>query len=667
SRVENAAGSTSSVALTLAPGVGQTFTFNPGLSEEQTAEVNTHTFVEALRNWLLSVDPGESALDFQVLSFVNILDTCNAYYDGFSLNFFLAGDGCPNSAYQSVVFHEEGHWANDLFGSGNGSDGFGEGAADCWAMYAGDDPVIGPGFHGPGTDIRTGLNTTPFCGEDNYSCYGESHADGEPLMGAIWKVRARLKTALGSGAGIDVADSLLLRWFQAYDDHRIETIIEEHWLILDDNDGNINNGTPHFAQIDGGFRDQGFPGYVAPLFTIVHTPIAGLNSEVNVPILAQLTPVTATVATATVFYSLNGGQSYTPVPMTHLSGNTWKGVIPGANSPAIVNYYIQAADGANNTNSLPKKAPAEVFAYDVGSLTVHAAFDFEAAGDQGWTHVELLGQDDWQRGPQFGTCPFDPLTAASGSQLWGNDLGTNGFNGYYQPDVHNALLSPVLNLSGKSGLRLRFRRWLSVERGIYDQASLYLNNAQLFTNPADTNLIDHAWMAQDLDISALADNNPSVQLAFELISDPGVEYGGWNIDDVQIVSLGPATGGPISEYGVGTPGQGGVAPHLSGSGQVTPGGFVTLSLTQAKANAFGVIFIGLNQAAVPALGGTLLVGNILTTVPLGTNGAGGFNVTGNLPHGTSLLGLTIRHQYWCADPAGPAGKAGSNGLQYTIQ
>jgi hypothetical protein len=54
-------------------------------------------------------------------------------------------------------------------------------------------------------------------------------------------------------------------------------------------------------------------------------------------------------------------------------------------------------------------------------------------------------------------------------------------------------------------------------------------------------------------------------------------------------------------------------------------------------------------------------------VPLGTNGAGAFTLNGNLPHGTTLIGLTVRHQYWCADPAGPAGKAGSNGLQYTIQ
>ena len=667
SKVVNAAGGSASVTLTLAPGAPQTFTFNTGVSEQQTAEVNAHTFVETMRDWLRSIDPGEGALDFQVLSYVNEADICNAFYDGFSLNFFLAGGGCPNTAYRSVVFHEEGHWANDLFGSYNGSDGFGEGAADCWAMYIGDDPVIGPDFHGPGADLRTGLNTVPFCGDESPACYGEVHDDGQPLMGAIWKVRARLKTALGAGPGGDLADALFVGWFQAFNDMQIKTIIEEHWLILDDNDGNIYNGTPHFAQIDGGFQDQGFPGYVPPYFTIAHTPVTLVNSEGPVLVQANVTEITATVASVKVFYKLDGAPSYSSVNLTHGAGTSWSGLIPGANSPAIVDYYLLASDASSHATSLPAKAPTEFFAYDVGTITVHAGFDFEAGDDQGWTHVEYATQDDWMRGAPTGVSPFDPPSAWSGSQVWGNDLGVDGFDGNYKPDVHNALISPVLNMSGKTGLRLRFKRWLSVEKGIYDQASLYLNNAQLYTNPSSTDVIDQSWKAQDYDVSSLADNNPSVQLTFELISDPGLEFGGWNIDDVQLVTLGPVTGGPFSEYGTGTKGTGGVAPHLVGSGQATPGGTITLTLSGAKPNAPGMAFFGTTQAAIPAFGGTFLVGNVFVTALIPTNGAGGFTLNGNLPSIASIVGLTVRQQYWCADPLGPAGKAGSNGLQFTIQ
>ncbi len=60
-------------------------------------------------------------------------------------------------------------------------------------------------------------------------------------MGALWKVRANLNTALGNAAGDLVADTLMLSWFNAYDDGQIRSWVEDHWLALDDNDGNIYN------------------------------------------------------------------------------------------------------------------------------------------------------------------------------------------------------------------------------------------------------------------------------------------------------------------------------------------------------------------------------------------------------------------------------------------
>jgi len=266
SRINNVAGAEASIPLTVTPGTPATFTFNTALAEQQTAEVNAHRAVERMRDWLKGVDPTEDALDFQVQTNVNLSSTCNAYYDWVSINFYKAGGGCPNSAYATVVWHEEGHWANDLFSSGNGWDGFGEGAADCWAMYIADDPVIAPDFYGPGAPIRTGLNTRAFCGDTHPGCYGEVHVDGEPLMGAVWKVRARLQSALGQAGGGQVADRLLLAWFQVFNDSLIKSIILEHWLVLDDDDGNLDNGSPHYAQINGGFTDQGFPGYPIGLF-----------------------------------------------------------------------------------------------------------------------------------------------------------------------------------------------------------------------------------------------------------------------------------------------------------------------------------------------------------------------------------------------------------------
>ncbi len=661
SRVNNEAGGEASVSLSVSPGSPATFEFNPNQNEQQTAQVNAHINVNRMRDWVKAMDPTDTHFDFQVLSNVNINSTCNAFYNGTSINFYQNGGGCVNTAYSTVVWHEEGHWANDLYNSGNGSDGFGEGSADVWAMYIGDDPLVGAGFCGVGCEVRSGENNTQFCGDNNPGCHGGVHADGEVLMGALWKVRKELKASLGNAAGSAVADNIFLAWYQAYNDSQIKTIVEEHWLALDDDDGNINNGTPHYPAIDAGFMAQGFPGFELPLFSIEHTPIGSVNHEGSVSVTADVVPNLATPDEVFVHYSTDGGSNYTAVAMTPQSGNAWAGTLPGQVSPATVYYYLEAQDAANNSIFLPK---GSAFKYDIGELSVAYAFDFETSGDQGWTHVELATQDDWQHGAPQGSSG-DPSSAYSGTQIWANDLGNSGWNGAYQPNVHNRLSSPAFNLTGYSNVRLRFQRWLGVEEGIFDQAELFVNSQRIFVNPANGNLIDTAWTPMDYDISALADNNPSVQLRFEMTSDGGVEFGGWNIDDLELVSLGPVSS-PFIMYGTGTPGAGGLTPSFSGSGDPTPAGNISLALTDALPLSPAVFLIGTSSASVPGLGGTVLVGNFIQYLVFSTNGSGGATLAGQLPNDPNTIGIQLNMQAWILDSAGPSGKSGSNGLEFTI-
>ncbi|MBM3984538.1 MAG: hypothetical protein FJ296_02415, partial [Planctomycetes bacterium] len=665
SRVVNQAGAEASIALSVTPGVPATFTFNAGLAEQTTAEVNAHHFAEGFRDWLRSIDPSETAFDFQQTENVNIGSTCNAYYDGVSTNYYLAGGGCPNTAYSTVVWHEIGHWANDIYGTFNGSDGMGEGAADCWAMYIADDPIVAKDFFGPGTWIRTGNNTKAFCGDANPGCYGQVHADGEPLMGAIWKVRANLKSALGSAAGGDVADHLLVGWFQAFNDSQIKSVIEEHWLVLDDDDANIDNGTPHYPQIDAGFTAQAFPGFDLPLFSFQHVPLTSVNSELAVPIQATVTEENGTLGTVTLNWSNDGGANWNAVAMAPLGGDLWKGFVPGQVSPKTVRYWLQAS-GPGGSNNWPKDAPAASFQYDVGALTTHVSYDFEPVSDEGWTHAQVLTQDDWHHSITYGKAG-DPPAAYSGSKLWGNDLGPEGWNGLYKPSVNNYLLSPVFNFSGKTNLRLRFQRWLQVEEAIYDQAELFVNATRIFVNQQNGHHVDTAWTAVDYDIGAQANNNAAVQFKFELTSDAGLEFGGWNIDDFRVVSLGPVTPTAFTPYGTGTPGTGGQTPVLSGSGTASPGGTVTLAVANAKANATGALFVGVAQASIPFAGGTFLVASPFIQVALGTGPAGTAVAAGAIPADANMFGIEVFQQYWCLDAGAAQGKAGSNGLKFTIQ
>lgn len=534
-RIYNQAGATYSYTQTFTPGVADNALMNDERTQQSTAHANVFKSVVDMREWLVSVDPSDDTLEFQVRANVNINNNCNAFFDGSSINFYVAGSNCVNTAYSTVSAHEEGHWLNVLYSSGNGSDGFGEGAADIWAMFLYDTPIVGENFCGNGCNIRTGTNTRQYCGS---GCYGQVHTDGEVLMGAFWKWRENLNASLGNAAGDLVADTLCIAWFNAYNDGQILPVIEDHLLALDDDDGNIGNGTPNFTEIDNGFRAQGFPGVDLDYIAIVHAELGDTQNEAGPYVVeANLAPqFGSSINFASVKYSVDGGATQT-VPMTPLGGNDYIATIPGQVSPAQVIYWIEAEDDLGNTDRYPKKTDA---GFLVGLRRIAYFSDFETPGDDGWSHEYGGGtsnsHDDWQHDSPKGN-GGDPSSAYSGNLVWANDVGNSGWNGLYQSNVNNRLISPAIDCTNYSGLRLRFARWLTVESGQYDQARVRVAGNIIWTNDNNSDTIDTAWQVVDYDVSSFADGNPSVIMRWELRTDGGTEFGGWTVDDVMLYSL----------------------------------------------------------------------------------------------------------------------------------
>ncbi|MDA1260878.1 MAG: hypothetical protein O3A20_09690 [Planctomycetota bacterium] len=623
-RVENQAAANHSVSQSFTPGVPATLTMNTGQTEWVTSEASCYDSVQDMRNWLRSIDPGDTHLNFQVVANANLNQTCNAYFNGNSINMYRAGGSCNNTGFSTVVTHEEGHWANVLYGSGNGSDGFGEGNADVWSMYIYDTAVVGEYFFTNGGFIRTGNNTRQFCGDTNRGCYGQVHTDGEVLMGALWKVRDRLNTSLGNAAGDLTADTLFVNWMNAYNDGQIHSIIEEHWLVLDDNDANINNGTPNYGDIDGGFRAQGFPGYALQLIDLQHSPLPDTQNEAG-PYLAAATItslVGSTITGAELTYAVDGGATQT-MAMANVGGANWEANIPGQLSPVTVRYHLEAHDALNNDLRAPL---AGEFEFVVGVKTVIYANGFEGATDEGWTHAQLATQDDWMRGTPNGSAG-DPAGAYAGAKVWGNDLAPSGYNGAYQPNVHNYLRSPVIDCSGKTGVHLRFQRWLTVEEGIYDQAKVEVNGVVVWANPLNGDLIDTAWMPMDLDISQWADNNANVQITYRLQSDGGVNYGGWNIDEFEVYVLDPVPGGGDSIL-------------LSGPTTVPSAASSSWSVTQAPNTAPWYLLASKNNTGVTHQGHSFDIGTPVFVMDSGTtSGAGAASASAFIPG--ALSGRTV--------------------------
>jgi hypothetical protein len=271
---------------TLPPGTSNSVLMNPSSSATITPQANAFIVSTDMRGWIRSINPSDAHGDFVTVANVNVAGTCNAYYNGSSINFYAAGGGCVNTAYSTVITHEQGHWMNDRYSTGNGGDGMGEGNADVWANYLWDTPIIGANFSGS-SFIRTGNNMRQFCGDSNPGCYGEVHNDGEVWMGAAWKVRNNLNISLGNTLGDLTANTLFLGWMNGYNQTGIRSIIETQWVTLDDNDGNISNGSPHFGDIDGGFRTQGFPGLTISCPSPTNVCMSSINSTGSMALMGH--------------------------------------------------------------------------------------------------------------------------------------------------------------------------------------------------------------------------------------------------------------------------------------------------------------------------------------------------------------------------------------------
>ena len=669
---ENEAGPDYSLSVPLASSSGSVIVMNPSPTGPSTAQANSFKWVNAMREWVRAIDPGDATADFLCFSNVNIDATCNAVFNGFSINFFKSGAGCANSAFSTIVAHEEGHWLNQRYGSGNGSDGFGEGAADVWAMYLSNSPIVGEDFHGPGSPIRSGLNQLPFCGDCCNGCYGEVHADGQVLMGAMWKIRARAQAFYGQVSGGAVADALMLAWFNAFDDSQIKTVVRDHWLALDDNDGNVGNGTPNYAYIEGGFTDQKFPPLGIQFVQVANvTKLGDITSDALArTVQADLTPLfNAPITRANIRYRVDDGP-FQEAPMSPAGGSTWQGEIPALASPARVEYFVEGFDGLNIPGNGPLAAPQELYAYRVGVLKLYLQDAFESAS--GWTHGADVGQDDWQRSASEGLVGTaaksgDPAAAWSGSNVWGTDLGAGAQNGAYANDSQSWLRSPAINLSGAPTARLRFRRWLRVDKGLQDQASVIAGGLPVWSNGLGSAVLDGAWNLVDIPIWWAVNGDPSTQIEFRLETDGSGQQGGWNVDDVEVYELLP-TGADCTttNYCTPKPTSAGTLPLVfaTGTASATIDDF-GLAVVEALPFKSHIYFHGTNAAAIPFLGGTLCVEPPLARGPISPSDSIGIAVW-SVPIDPEWVGEARFFQVWGRDPQNSFGSSLSNAVRVDV-
>ncbi len=245
--VDNFAGGELTESQVVTPPGPADFLFNASPAEFNTAQVNGFIHTTLVRQFVLGIDASYPFFIDQMLCVVNRNDGfCpgNAWYNGTSINFCRVSGSSPNTAYASVVYHEYGHHIVDSghpFATGD----YHEGLSDVTTSLLMDTPCLGRGFLGGNGCLRSANNSV------NYPCSGASHTCGQVISGAFWGLRNELVFTEPSDY-LDIARSLYLASI-LLQPSGITPAITIDVLTLDDDNGDLSDGTPHYAEICAGF------------------------------------------------------------------------------------------------------------------------------------------------------------------------------------------------------------------------------------------------------------------------------------------------------------------------------------------------------------------------------------------------------------------------------
>jgi hypothetical protein len=255
--VSDQAGPLETLTLSVTPPGPADFMHNSANSSEFIrAQVNGYVQCNVVRDWTLVQNPTYPTIytqqGFQVN--VNLNQTCNAYYDG-TLNLYRSGGGCANTAYSNVIHHEYGHHIVAMGGSGQ--DEYGEGMGDTVAALIANDPVLGYGFQNNcSAGIRNANNNCQYQASGCSSCGSEIHDCGQLLSGCVWSTRTNLMVT-NPDTYLAIISDLTINSVLLHSGGSINPSICIDFLTLDDNDGDLSNGTPHFTEITNGFAAHG--------------------------------------------------------------------------------------------------------------------------------------------------------------------------------------------------------------------------------------------------------------------------------------------------------------------------------------------------------------------------------------------------------------------------
>ncbi|MBX3159832.1 MAG: hypothetical protein KF773_27930 [Deltaproteobacteria bacterium] len=216
-------------------------------------ERDTFRGTNVTNRFVATVFPNLAWINRPLVANVNHGYTCNAYWDGSTINFFRESAQCNNTGrIFDVIAHEWGHGLDQNAPGGVQDRALGEFIGDLVSFVQTRDAKLGPGFFVDGGGAVRDLEDPAF------ACYDprrtEVHDAGQFLGAIVWDIYKDLR-ALGLD-GEELKRLMLLpiaigqtrsQWYSAM-------------LAVDDDDGNLANGTPHECLIYDRFEQHSCKG-----------------------------------------------------------------------------------------------------------------------------------------------------------------------------------------------------------------------------------------------------------------------------------------------------------------------------------------------------------------------------------------------------------------------
>ncbi len=485
-------GPVQSVSVQVTPPGPADLLFNAANNDEFIrAQVNGYLHSNIVRDFVLSYYPAYplGPAGFPVV--VNRTDGfCpgNAWYDSSanggngSINFCRTGGGSPNTAWSSVIYHEFGHHVVQVAGSGQGA--YGEGHGDVLSVLVLDSPLVGLGFFGNCSQaLRNADNSCQYDPVNCSSCGSASHACGNLISGCVWSTRNELVVTEPDDYR-DILATLAIGAILMHTGSSITPDIPIDWLTLDDDDADLCNGTPHFAEIQAGFSAHGlFDEQLDIVFPqglpLTVSPSGGTTVDVAASCLsAQAQPGSG------VFH-VDAGGGFTAVPMAEGPPGSYQATFPAAACGTGVLYYFSVETTGGASIFSPPGAPASTYT-SIAATSLVPIFSDDFESNQGWTVTTTASDGPWERAVPIplSTCdrgnPGDDADG-SGFCFLTDNSAANGCNS----DVDGGsttLTSPIMDATGNTFIS--YSRWYSNTFGASPMQDVF--NVQVSSNGGST-------------------------------------------------------------------------------------------------------------------------------------------------------------------------------------